>query len=259
MKTKRLFILRFIILGFIFTNCSFYDKITQTPDYSVVSDYPITSILTEDSTQLKFNDNCGRIILVYNSVYGKTIDSNYLLLHIEQIKEFRISEQTPHPIEDLDKFKIYELVLNNGRLVTFNENFGSYNSANKMITGISNEDSDISVHINQVSFFYSESPTLLSAEKITEETKLFSIVLKENNLIFVFDSKNGVFLKNRPIVWGYDLNNKVLIEELKDLQSLKIKKFNYFMSTIGNLGLGLAIILLPLLLLVWAVGPIRMG
>lgn len=259
MKMKKLFVLSFIILGFIFTNCAFYDKVNKAPDYSVVGDYPITYLLKNDSTNINFNDNCGRVILVYNSVYGKTIDSNYLLLHIEQIKEFRISEQTPHPIEELAKFKIYELVLNNGRLVTFNENLGSYNSTNKMITGISNKDSDVSVHVNQIAFFYSEQPEILPYEKISSDTKLSSVVLKENNLIYVFDNNKGSILNNEPLVWGYDLNNKVVIEELKDLQNLKIKKFNYFMSTLGNGVLGLAIIIVPLFLLLWALGPISVG
>lgn len=259
MKINKLFYSIILLLTITLTNCSFYDKVNKDPGYSSVSDYPITSIITKDSTQLKFNDNCGRVINAYNSVYGKTIDSNYVLLHVEQIKEFRILDQMQHTCEELSKYKIYELVLNNGRLITFNSNFGSFNSNNKMITGISNEDNDISVHADQVAFFYSEPASILPYENVTEETKLTSIVLKENNLIFVFDNNKGSYFKIHPIVWGYDLNDRVIIKKLNDLQSLKIKRFNYLMTTLGNIGLGLAIIIIPLLLIAWALGPIRMG
>jgi len=242
---KQILISLLIVAFFNYINGCSVTKIERiTPEKLSFSEENIEEIVLLNLDVIRFDKNGARYTKPPDSIVGKLRDGSPVKFPVDQIKEFRTSSVNPIKPEELRNRNIEEILLKDNELITFDHNGGVYNEKEKKITGKTDYQKTIIININKVSEIYIEPATTISEFDLynQKDIKLTQILLKENNLLYVFNQDGGrVFIQEQKIT-GISTQNELVTVDPDSVLYLNVQRSDVAGSILANVGVVVLIV-----------------
>lgn len=249
---KQIFI-SFLIIAFInyINGCSITNTERITPDKLTLTEEIIEEAVLLNLDVVKFNNKGARYLKLSDRITGKSKNGRPIELLVDQINEFRISNNISLKPEELKNrnINIFELVLKNNRLITFDKNGGMYDEKERRIVGKDKSQNILNIPIDRISEIYTEPAVVVNKYVLynQKDIRLTAILAKENNILYIFDQAGGKLITQDQKIIGFNEHDSLVSIDPDSVLYLNVKRLDVtrsILASVGIIALGLGAIVL---------------
>ena len=228
-----------IVIFFNFViGCSVSSTKLITPVTSFSPEEPIKGLVLTNSKVYLFDKDGGKYHNPADYIGGKDRNGNDIKLDPQLINEYRTSSFITINTDNLEGNKIAEMLLNTGKLIVFDNNYGLYNPGTGKIIGTTTDGSIINIGIDKVTEYYSNHPQTINFENLDTNTILTQITLNEYNTLHIFDKNGGRYIHEKAKITGVTIDDGFVTVNPDSVQFVKARLVNEERSETLNWILG---------------------